>query len=503
MIRYLLPLLLPTLLPAAGSQDCAACHAEIYRRYMATPMARTSGRAGSGGFQEKYDHVDFTSPGGSVEYHAKPRSFTFRSGEVQGSRSIDYYIGSGLVGRSYITAMDGFLFQAPIAYYTAAKQWKLSPGYEHSEELNLVREVDGACLNCHATGVQVLADPPFREPGIACERCHGTGDEHIRTAKASAIVNPAKLDPVRRDSVCAQCHLPGAVEIAKAGKQATQYHPGERLSDYVSVFILKDANREATVNGHYERLSRSACFRAAKGKLWCGTCHRVHATAAVDYNAQCLTCHTTQSCKAGQSTNCTGCHMPRLPARTVQHAAFTDHSIPRRPQPLPELPRDVALAPFEGFDGADRELGLAYASVALKDNNRAWGMRAFELLSKAPSDLKVDAQLAQLYDRMGRDQQACRLYAQVYSTAGADSWAAAVNHGICLANEGKSEESIRIWQAALHQRPALESARVNLAVALFRTGHTAEATSLLKDGLRFNPASTRIAQLLRDMRPPQ
>ena len=73
----------------------------------------------------------------------------------------------------------------------------------------------------------------------------------------------------------------------------------------------------------------------------------------------------------------------------------------------------VAILPRTGFEGGDRELGLAYATVALRDANRVWGMRAFELLRKVnaqmPDDGKVAAQLAQLYDRMGNEEQACGL----------------------------------------------------------------------------------------------
>ena len=38
-----------------GSAACAACHSNIYKSYMRTPMAVSSGRVGAGGFQEKFD----------------------------------------------------------------------------------------------------------------------------------------------------------------------------------------------------------------------------------------------------------------------------------------------------------------------------------------------------------------------------------------------------------------------------------------------------------------
>lgn len=519
--------------PAAAldNQACAPCHPKIFQSYSATGMARSSGRAGSGPVRESFDNAAFTSPAGTGRYQvfnqSNVLSFDFRRDGVEGHRRLDYFIGSGAVGRSYLTFLEGFLFQAPVSYYSSPARWSLSPGFEHAEEVNLVREVEPGCLNCHASGVQAnagtsngYAQRPFLQDGVTCERCHGAGEEHIarmRTGKHSAgpgIVNPAKLDAPRRESVCAQCHLPGAVEIARGGKPRP-YRPGDRLSDSVVVYVVEGAGRETTVNGHFEQLARSACRRSSAGKLWCGTCHDPHRVVAETdkvsfYRGRCQTCHQPASCIASrearmkQNDNCIACHMPRTPAVTVQHAAFTDHSILRRPRPdrPADGPADSALAPFQGFESTGRELGLAYATIAIRDDNRALGMRAFDLLSKAnaiaPDDIKVSSRLAQLYDRMGREGQACELYARIVA-ADATQNAAAVNLGICLAKEGKLEESMRLWKSALQRSPVLESARLNLAVAQYRNGDVAAARASLTEGLKFNPVSTKALQLLREM----
>ncbi len=59
------------------------------------------------------------------------------------------------------------------------------------------------------------------------------------------------------------------------------------------------------------------------------------------YRAQCLRCHTEQSCRAEptkrQATappdDCLACHMPKRTVTTIAHAALTDHSIPAKPSP--------------------------------------------------------------------------------------------------------------------------------------------------------------------------
>ncbi len=479
---------------ASGSKDCAPCHAAIFRQYSKSAMAQSSGVMQPDGLKETFGHAEFTGPGGA-EYRVSRRAggvfADFRQGGIQGSRRLDYYLGSGLIGRSYLTSVDGFLFQTPVAYYSGPARWDLSPGYEHFTEINLIRGVDFACLNCHASGVESKAGtkPPFQEGGVSCERCHGPGGDHIARVKGGRIVNPAKLPADRRDSLCAQCHLAGAVRIAKAGT----YHPGELLFDSISVFVWTEPGRVLPANSHFEQLAQSRCRRESGGKLWCGTCHDPHG-GKVNVQERCIGCH---ACAKKFPDNCVKCHMPGAPAATVQHAAFTDHSIPRIPRALPGLPANAILAPFPGSTATDRELGLAYATLALDSNNPVWGMRAVKLLEPA-TDPKAVNQLAQLYDRMGKEDAACKMYRRVVDADPAAT-GAAVNLGACLAKQGHTDESIRLWKDALTRNPGLESARFNLAVALYRQGKTAEARAALEEALKFNPASKRARELLQAM----
>ncbi len=204
-----------------GSKACARCHAEIYRKYSATGMARSSGRTGADSFQESFDRAAFSDRASGAEYRVAPGyrlEFSRSAAGVQGERTLDWFIGSGSVGRSYLFSIDGFLFQSPVSYYTMAAKWDISPGYRQYLTINLTRAVETACLQCHASRLQPLSgvqnrfgQPPFLEGGVGCERCHGPGKNHA--AGSRGIVNPAKLDPPRRDGICAQCHLTGAAAL--------------------------------------------------------------------------------------------------------------------------------------------------------------------------------------------------------------------------------------------------------------------------------------------------
>ncbi len=440
---------------AAGAADlkvCAPCHADIVRRYLSTPMARTCGAVNNAS-SPLPKQSEFTDAASATRFRLArdgDRTFVhFSQGDAEGERRLDYFIGAGLVGRSYASMMDGYLYQAPVAYYASSGQWDLSPGFEGSDRLNLTRPIEPACLTCHASGLRVVVgtvngyeDSVFATAGVGCERCRGSGETHVARMKSGdatqglGIVNPAKLPAVQRDSVCAQCHLEGVIRIAKTAVEAA-YAPGKSLFDTSAAFLWSSGAHRLVANSHFEQLVRSACWRRSGGRLWCGTCHDPHSTApegarAAFYRQRCLTCHPSSApaCSAAAQKrqaakdDCVSCHMPSRPIATVRHAAQIDHTISRIPGAAGlAVSDDASLVPFPGSTAGDRELGLAYASEALSRNKRVWAVRAFGLLKEVaaahPDDASVTVQLAQLYDRMGQEQQACELFARAVKDGGA------------------------------------------------------------------------------------
>ena len=127
-------------------------------------------------------------------------------GAARDQRQLSYYIGSGVAGRSFAYARDGFLFEAPITWYAQTGSWDVSPGYGSDSASRWSRPIEPSCLFCHASQVRwregtqnAYGDPAFGQNGIGCERCHGPGSLHVE-GKAK-MVNPAKLEPARRDAV--------------------------------------------------------------------------------------------------------------------------------------------------------------------------------------------------------------------------------------------------------------------------------------------------------------
>ena len=489
---------------------------------MQTPMARSSGRTGAG--NEHFDRTEFGDSGNAFAYRVGQEKgtyyFQFRQRNsarpVQGRRQLEYFVGSGAAARSYLLSAGGFLYEAPVAYYSNSASWNLAPGYAPYDYPFLTRPIQPGCLACHASGIQRLAgtqnaysSPPFLEGGVACERCHGPGTDHIATGQP--MVNPAKLPAAERDSICGQCHLSGEIRVAKPGKDDLSFRPGERLADSIAVFARSGSASQLRVTSHVENLAQSACKRQSGDKLWCGTCHDPHSVPEASekpgyYRGKCLSCHQTSDCRDTQSSrqakgdNCVTCHMPRNPTSDVDHVVFTDHSIRRRATASPgPIAAAADLAPFGGGEPDTRDLGLAYAIVGLREQNAAYLERAFLLLretvARGDADAQVLAFLAQFYRDRKDDAHALPLYEEAWRKDSTQS-AVAAALGAYQMQRGNFDEAVRWWNQALAINPALVLVRPNLAAALLRTGHSEQARETLRKALEFNPSSQAARDLL-------
>ncbi|MDE3167048.1 MAG: hypothetical protein KGN36_14680 [Acidobacteriota bacterium] len=444
----------------AGSASCSPCHAAIAEAYARTAMARSSGTV-----------VDAPPAGrfraAGQDYEVAGRRLEFAAG----SAGLDYFIGSNTAGRSFLTVREGYLYELPVTWYTRQQKWDASPGYEKDTWVRLNRAVEPGCLGCHASRVRPIhgtqnryGDPPFLDDGVSCERCHGPGSEHVRDPAAARMVNPAKVDAERRDSVCSQCHLTGEVRVSRAGTQFAAFQAGELLRDYATYFVRPGPGLKVT--SHVERLAASKCRRASGDALWCGTCHDVH-TGADRTQQACLGCH---SAAHRRSERCADCHMPRTATSDGSHGAMTDHGIERRPGERAE--RSVLTAFLGTAD--DRAWGIAYAETG--------SPLAREYLSRSqPADAAVLLRLAVLEpDRV----RAARLYEAALRSEPAQV-TALVNLGAIYAQQDRTPAAVKLWERALEANPAIEEAVLNLARVLKPdTAHT-----LLRRYLQFNPGS--------------
>src|SRR5262249_53365572 len=113
---------------------------------------------------------------------------------------INYVMGSGTQGRTYLFERDGFLFESPISWYPRKKApegtapgWDVSPGYAKGM-LHFNRKILPRCLYCHCNDAKPLEHtthqyetPVFQQHAIGCERCHGPGSLHVASRKKGIV----------------------------------------------------------------------------------------------------------------------------------------------------------------------------------------------------------------------------------------------------------------------------------------------------------------------------
>ena len=481
----------------------------------------------------------FTHAASNVQYHvfkrdgagwlSYARPAVAAGGYLSGEVKLAYFIGSNTRGRTYLFERDGYWFETPVNWYAKKRVWDMAPNYLSALEMPLTLPVDANCLHCHVSGVAValpgarnhFAQAPFAYGGIGCASCHGDASEHARTKGKAVVLNPAKLDAARRDSVCLQCHLEGETAVYRLGHSLATYRPGDALFASVAYFVHQGKvgaengpQRHAT--SQYEALLESACKRASGDRMTCTTCHDPHASQTTAtpaarvayYRAKCLGCHTGAKFAImhhPEQPDCASCHMPRSASEDIAHEQVTDHRI--------QIPRDVglrseakgagsrgALTPIGDEKTTDRELGLAYAQMAQRGDRQS-GETALALLRKAETLEAATAKDAELHTELGfLEQESGNIHAsdREYRTALAadpDDGTARGDMAVLFAGTGDYATAVPLWQRVFDADPAQAAAGYNLALGQCRLGRKKDAEATLKRLLSFAPDNQRVRSL--------
>ena len=494
-----------------GSKACTVCHADIAKSYAQTAMAHASGPIADLHLPDGQVLAAQAQTTYSVTWQDGKPQLHYRKQQLEGSKALLYYIGSGTHGRGFIFEEQGQPFQSPIAYFGASRGWDIAPGYESETSIFIGRKVEPACLNCHSSGLKPASSGLFDEGAVSCERCHGPGEQHAKGVKA-AIINPHKLAAEQRDSICAQCHLTGETRVVKPGRSETSFRPGDLLTDHIVPFVWATPNKqEFKVVGHFEGLWQSKCKRISGDKLSCLTCHDPHVQIndnekTAYYRQKCLTCHQPTSCKAPaearnlKSDSCTACHMQQRTSTDGQHTAFTDHSIRRFPADTTPADHSSELTAFWPARATPRDYALAEAGEAWLHPNAANFQKAHERLqavsSAANTDGTLAAQLAYTDDLTGEPDKAESLYQQALKTD-PNNLLALTNLGTHLARKGQIDQAVDLWRRALAINPGLSAPALNMARGQLMQGKTAEASETIRRLLSLNPDSEAALSLKR------
>jgi cytochrome c-type biogenesis protein CcmH/NrfG len=365
-----------------GMQTCRGCHAEIYNTYIETGMGRSFALATGRNSRAVFDnHTRVYDSLHNLYYFPflKNDSLFIKEYRLQHNDTIyqrtehvAYIIGSGNHTNSHLVSFNGFLYQAPITFYTQKKKWDWAPGFEGGFNARFNRIITIECMTCHNGLPELVAGSEnlYRHlpQGIDCERCHGPGELHVKEKQAGiwidtsiqpdyTIVNPRRLSKKLQMSLCQRCHLQG-ISVLNEGKQFDHFKPGMNLGDVFHVFLPEFESKQHNflMASHAERLSLSKCY--LNSQMTCITCHNPHIsvkqTPLQYFNAKCFNCHSehpdvnTQKkailsfksrkanvkcslpVKERMENNCAGCHMPKSASIDIPHVSITDHYIRKK-----------------------------------------------------------------------------------------------------------------------------------------------------------------------------
>ena len=325
-----------------GSAQCISCHQDIYDRWKDTLMANV--------LQDPRERPnalvgDFATPDPLVTFGVEDVAFTYGTKWKQ----------------RYFTRIGEDLFVFPAQWDVQNRQWRrYSPSVgadwwaEFYPEDQMQRPTGPLCDGCHSVNYNLTTRTPT-EWNVGCESCHGPGSAHVEFPINATIVNPDKLDQVRGDDVCIQCHSQGQPRANPVDGEYVDwpvgYRPGDRLDTVwkLDEHHLGEETFTHWPNGaaHKNRMQGNDYVQSQMSVqgVRCSACHDVHGTEQeadlrLPGDAMCFECHNpqlqpgprgtiefhTQHAADSEGSRCISCHMPRI-ARTVGDVSVRSHTF--------------------------------------------------------------------------------------------------------------------------------------------------------------------------------
>ena len=311
-----------------GSESCKPCHTEFYRGWKETRMAnvvrdpKTHPEAVLGDFSAANPLLTFGLDQVAFVYGSRWKQRYFAK------RGDDYYP---------LPAQWDVEKRRWLPYHVEAGTDWWVPFYGPG---NFDRPTGPTCDGCHSVDYNIQTKQ-VKEWNVGCEKCHGPGSLHVAHPTKQNIVNPERLDYVRGNDTCIQCHSQGQpLNNPIAGQYydwPVGFQPGMRLADFWKLEELKPGTTSfyqfADETAHKNRMQGNDFVQSDMyhRQLRCFDCHEVHSNQNPSNlsdkgNALCLGCHTssnpaglrgtvaehTHHAEGSAGSECVACHMPKI-----------------------------------------------------------------------------------------------------------------------------------------------------------------------------------------------
>ena len=516
-----------------GDKECAPCHEEIFKSFKQTGMGRSLYTPSSLNRVEDVTHNNHVyDPRSNFHYEVVSKGnelyqTEYRIGEHgqrthELTRKVAYIIGSGNHARTYLTEENGFLYEMPLTWFSKQKGWAMSPGFEYSN-FRFSRPINANCMNCHSSFAECIPYSGNRfsgvPQGIGCERCHGPGELHVakrykpgraasmRKGIDSTIVNPLRLPPTLQMDVCFQCHLQGMASVFKSGRQKTDFRPGMRLRDVLSIYVPDSLSPgDVRVASHGERFSQSACYVKSNGAFVCITCHDPHKPVKFvlrsDFNNVCVRCHRPESLSRSSAqaqhdpnADCIRCHMPQRKTWDVTHANFTDHWIQKEPSAKSAVRPNSSTGLKDFFAETDpmAQLRLALANLQYYDASSQTQVEFERAVSVMEKNLHSDPhneealyRLGLAYGRLQRLDEAEEKFRSLIAVAPRNALAY-LQLAMVLDQMGRQEEALGSYQTALRLFPESAVGLTQIGALYLRLNNPTSAVESFRKAIDVQP----------------
>ena len=373
-----------------GSDQCQACHADIYEQWKGSSHALAGGPATANNIIAPFNGQPIVLDDVVVYPEQVGSAYRFRmvtpTGDIKQTIDVEFVVGKGLMyGGGTQTFFgkyeDGTYRFLPFDYSKHEDSWfvqlksdekwvkirkdiKLDDLYNWPPHRTLgeINDISN-CQQCH--GSQIIAkkvndvyDVKFTSLSINCESCHGPAKEHatimsgivnnvLNNDQGIGIQTAVGLSTDESLNMCFQCH-------AVKTPIREDYLPGENLQEFYSLKLPLLGNENPFgLNGRIKTFGYSLnhlysdCY--LNGAMDCTSCHNPHSNSYQDIagNAligrfddnQCLSCHMAKSNDItahtyhkpeSEGSSCVACHMParqHLAIGTEIQYKRTDHTV--------------------------------------------------------------------------------------------------------------------------------------------------------------------------------